>query len=60
MGVARDFNPWLRDAVIFIARRANASFVRPPGDEKVEAADDQGLKSLATFAHPPGEIDTPT
>ena len=54
--VARDFNPWVQVPIphTFPARRADGAIVRPPGENRKEYIEFQGLKSLATAVRPTG------
>ena len=54
--VARDFNPWVQGLMplTLSARRADEAIVRPPGENRKEAFEFQGLKSLAPAVSPTG------
>ena len=54
--VARDFNPWVLGSMPLTlpARRADGAIVRPPGENRKEDIEFQGLKSLATAVRPTG------
>ena len=54
--VARDFNPWVQGLMPLTlpARRADEAIVRPPGENRKEDVEFQGLKSLATAVRPTG------
>ena len=54
--VARDFSPWVRGLMPLTlpARRADEATVRPPGENRKEGIEFQGLKSLATSVRPTG------
>ncbi len=55
MCVARDFSPWWEVCSWNRpARRANGAIVRPPGENRKEDIEFQGLKSLATAVRPTG------
>ena len=54
--VATDFNPWFQGFIPLTlpARRADVAIVRPPGENRKEDSEFQGLKSLATTVRPAG------